>query len=161
MLRQRCLTYCFENLRAKKRPFAVLLPNYVVARQYFAKMDLSDVIYLVPHSKYQYDHPEGTGKQDSPFDSIWIICVSGKVPDPTPNPRFEIIASFSGLRNHKDMSALFRKRPNPRQRKKRALRHNGSVSTSKTCRASLKETRDSKQPSKYRDENGKRRRKRF
>lgn len=37
----------------------------------------SAAFYLVPDTKYEYFHPEGTGHSSSPFDSIWF-CHLGK-----------------------------------------------------------------------------------
>lgn len=34
---------------------------------------LQQPFYLVPNTKYVYDHPEGTGHAESPFSSIWFV----------------------------------------------------------------------------------------
>ena len=38
--------------------------------------------FLVPKTKYEYQHPEGTGHESSPFFSIWTVHLgqhTGKV----------------------------------------------------------------------------------
>jgi len=75
--KRQCLDYCLRGLRVKNKPFLILMPQYVAARQYYRDLHPDDVVYLIPNERYQYDHPEGTGKEESPFDSLWF-CGVGK-----------------------------------------------------------------------------------
>ena len=83
-----CLNYCFQKLRqpiespdSNKRPFLLLMPSYVAAKQYFRNFltvepDLvNDIVYLIPSQTYKYDHPEKTGKDHCPFDSLWFLGI--------------------------------------------------------------------------------------
>jgi hypothetical protein len=71
------------------KPWALLLPNYVATKSYYAETLLKSSsssgnkpqpFFVVPTLKqgsvietYQFAHPEGTGHAVSPFDSFWIV----------------------------------------------------------------------------------------
>lgn len=178
--KEKCLNFCIEQFRAKKRPFFLLMPNYVAARRYYRQIlgdNLKDVAYFVPKKPYDYDHPEGTGHSASPFVSLWFCCIghstiksmqgSGDFMDFS-----SFVPSLDGLESQKAIPTG--KRPNPRQRKKRkatlsALQEHharfeytqksqlpveSSLSTKKTTQPQTKRSR-------HRDESGKRTKKRF
>jgi len=140
--KDRCLEFCFQQLRKEeqRKPFFLLMPNYVASREYYRRrigvqqqtqeghnID-EDIVYLIPSVPYEYDHPEGTGKEVSPFASLWF-CGMGKEKakqakeywesiewkHDRPKPRLAI-----SLEELKNLNAIpTQKRPNPRQRKKK------------------------------------------
>ena len=134
--KQQCIEFCASQFRSEKnRPFFLLMPNYIATKQYYKDTlgnILEDVIYVVPSKPYQYDHPEGTGHNISPFDSLWFCCVGkanisrlqtlfnehhNKSRDGNGEnhpPKF--VASLQGLEKFGVISTACR--PNPRQRKK-------------------------------------------
>lgn len=177
---QKCFSYCFQQLREKHIPFCLLLPQYVVARQYYQdelnkKLSSSDsvfsMIYFLPYNTYRYDHPEGTGKADCPFESIWLIgapkCNGDELAKLSLNGT--LITSWEKLREE---LGCFRKRPNPRQRRKRRHQReqehdNDSIAVVTTSQSSSsnpeKQTnsRNLLKQSKYRDSTGRRKKHRF
>jgi hypothetical protein len=144
-------------------------------------------VYLIPQQSYRYEHPEHTGKDTTPFDSLWF-CGIGQ-------HRVQALQKYwkkTMQHNNKPMLAIslteleqkyrvisFNNRPNPRQRRKKQRQKQQLISLSTTSQgiATTKTTtktipKDSerlhpankKQPrkmSKYRDEEGNRKRKRF
>ena len=177
--KEKCVTFAVEKLRQPKggsTPFFILMPNYVACRNHFrtaiAKKngkyssqddnddDPSDIMYVVPSIPYEYEHPEGTGKDVPPFASIWFCGIPidkvdqvkdafrrthGKdsVGFPTSfsftqrsksnTPR--LLSSLAELKKIKAVPTM--KRPNPRQRRKikmammNTLNSNQSVTVSK------------------------------
>ena len=103
------------------------MPNYVASREYYRTREQGDVVYLLPSQPYEYNHPEGTGKEIPPFTSLWF-CGIGKERVQTVKgywesiqwkegqPKPTLAVSLESLR----MSGTIptQKRPNPRQRKK-------------------------------------------
>ena len=192
--KKQCLDFCFAQLRHKKRPFAILMPNYVAARQYFrgyiidasrfAKgKEKEDVVYLLPSTRYEYDHPEGTGLVESPFQSMWFLGVGGQHVDRIADfwkqrhatmrsdDQSELVLTLGELTRHEQMSLLFQKRPNPRrrQRKRKANDHEETESNSisrnnegieESNRGKNGKSRKNKK-SKYRDADGQRKKRRF
>jgi hypothetical protein len=81
--KSQCLNYCFQQLRkakaSERKPFLLLMPIYTSAKQYYRELlsspndSIDDVVYLVPTSTYKYDHPESTGKECCPFNSLWFL----------------------------------------------------------------------------------------
>ena len=74
--KQRCLEYC----RASGKPWLLLVPNYVATKDYYrlavlgpAAAEGGEPFYVVPAAKYDFDHPEGTGHDDSPFFALWYV----------------------------------------------------------------------------------------
>jgi len=138
------------------------------------------VIYLLPRKSgdrsedYLYDHPEGTGMETSPFQSLWF-CGIGKdryqsvqkvwqhvvKQDPT---KPQLILSLHELEQLNVIST--QKRPNPKQRRKRqrawkddnpettAANFSTNASSPTACKKKSKH-------SKYRDASGKRTKGRF
>lgn len=145
--KERCLEFAVSQLKKFGRSFFLLMPNYVAMKEYFRKIVLDDkmenterrkihTFYITPSSKhpYEYDHPDGTGHQVSPFASVWfcgLSCADGKIdtkavvdafinfhslraPSPTGTPR--IVTTLQELIQTGGVSGA--KRKNPRQRKK-------------------------------------------
>jgi hypothetical protein len=141
--KKRCLDYCFEQLRGQQQqpsetstrggnPFLLLMPAYTASKQYYrdclAQQSSSedDVVYLVPSAPYHYEHPENTGKDKSPFDSLWF-CGLGKervtafqhywesLPKTTNRPT--LATSLAELQAMNVIS--LQNRPNPRKRGKK------------------------------------------
>ncbi len=78
--KERCLDFAVGQLKRYGRPFFVLMPNYVAIKEYFRKTVLESsgskkevqTFYISPSCPYEYDHPDGTGYQVSPFASVWF-----------------------------------------------------------------------------------------
>jgi hypothetical protein len=65
-----------RSATALKRPFALLLPAYTATKSYwrdFTAKHASSCLYLMPKDRYEYVHPEGTGKEIPPFYSCWFL----------------------------------------------------------------------------------------
>lgn len=145
------------------KPFLLLMPAYTASKQYFrdclfpststnsnstsnsattSEMTslLEDVVYLIPSTSYHYDHPENTGKTNSPFESLWF-CGIGRdrisafqrywqllppLSSSTANTntvhrrRPTLITSLAGLQERNIIS--WNNRPNPRQRRGKAAK---------------------------------------
>ena len=75
--KERCLEFAVGQLKRYGRPFFLLMPNYVASKEYFRKIVLEEDIqnvFVVPAASqpYEYDHPEGTGHDTPPFQSVWF-----------------------------------------------------------------------------------------
>jgi hypothetical protein len=108
--KERIVRFCVEL----GKPWALLLPNYVANKSYYSASlsggsgssgsNSSSVsssssspssaaaaapFYIAPPpgEKYQFTHPEGTGHDDSPFDSFWFVDLSGHDPAAGPTQR--------------------------------------------------------------------------
>jgi hypothetical protein len=127
-----CLQICLKQLLHQKRSCFVLMPNYIAARSYYRTLlgdALDNVVYILPSEPYEYAHPEGTGKEIPPFESIWY-CFVGRDRiknlvaqwdqydwDRPESSRPKLVQSLPQL---EQLGAIpTTKRPNPRQRKKR------------------------------------------
>jgi hypothetical protein len=86
--KSQCLSYCFRQLRKSGvsktdvySPFLLLMPTYTAAKQYYRERltmpldSIDDVVYLIPTTTYKYDHPEHTGKEYCPFESLWFLGI--------------------------------------------------------------------------------------
>jgi hypothetical protein len=172
-------------LQQEKRPFFLLMPNYVAARSYYRRILgalVDDVAYLIPSVPYEYEHPEGTGHEISPFASLWF-CGVGKEKIQQLKSDWEKHEVTIGKGCPKFVTSIeelgrigaipTERRPNPRQRKKRRANHEGQSGKQSAAQRSkgeggskLKETNavkadESKKQSRHRDESGKRTKKRF
>lgn len=180
--KERCLEFCTQQFRAHGMPFFLLMPNYVAARSYYRRIlgdSVKDVAYLIPSHPYEYDHPEGTGHEISPFASLWFCGIGRenivqfqktrqKAGD-TITEFASFVASLEELESRRAIPTG--KRPNPRQRKKRkaaaiSLEQNDKQARPPVIKASasdpiVKKHDNSHKTSKHRDERGKRVRKRF
>eukprot|EP00750_Incisomonas_marina_P000785 INCI10586.1.p1 GENE.INCI10586.1~~INCI10586.1.p1 ORF type:complete len:307 (-),score=69.47 INCI10586.1:180-977(-) len=127
----KCMKYCV----ADKRPWLLAMPIYVAKKAWWKAATSSlkfPPVYLVPKKKYEYNHPEGTGHSTSPFESCWFI---GGVQTAEHAAGLKAClqrmcsSSSAGLRVAFSLQELERnlgvvstkKRPNPKQRKKRGL----------------------------------------
>ena len=179
--KERCLEFCVKQFRLHKRPFFLLMPNYVAARSYYRRIlgdIMKDVAYLIPSSPYEYDHPEGTGHEIPPFASLWYCGIGEtqikhfqKVREGATNNLGESAAFVPSLEELEAKRAIpTEKRPNPRQRKKRkavmlAEQNRTTTETSLankpgTSPHATKRNKPSK-ASRHRDESGKRTKNRF
>eukprot|EP00985_Skeletonema_marinoi_P000163 scaffold51_cov152-Skeletonema_marinoi.AAC.4 len=133
--KERCLDFVVNQLKKNGRPFFLLMPNYVSTKEYWRKITQNiQVVFIAPSTShpYEYNHPEGTGHEKSPFESVWFCGVSGNEDmkalkdafikfhskhTSTPIPRWA--ESLQGLIQVGGVSG--EKRKNPRQRKKMRL----------------------------------------
>ena len=142
--KERCLDFAVSQLKRYGRPFFLLMPNYVAMKEYFRKTVLEgsgskkeiQTFYIAPSSTspYEYDHPDGTGYQVSPFASVWFCglayterTASSKsvidtfvkfhtLRDPSRKSTPRIVTSLHELISVGGVSG--EKRKNPRQRRK-------------------------------------------
>lgn len=171
--KSQCFQYCFQRLRNDNLPFCILVPNYVASKEYFQQLLSSsqqqELVYLVPTSKYEYDHPEGTGKEVPPFQSIWYCGIGAanvqriKEAFRAKKAQVTVASSLDELVSLKAIPT--RRRPNPRQRrkmKKQQQQQQESASDGKKRAAELSSSnKPAKKKSRHRDETGKRAKKRF
>ena len=133
--KERCLEFAVNQLKKNGRPFFLLMPNYVSTKEYFRKITKTiQVVFIAPSTShpYEYNHPDGTGHEKSPFESVWFCGFSGNEDmkamkdkfikfhskhTSTPIPRWA--ESLQGLIKVGGVSG--EKRKNPRQRKKMRL----------------------------------------
>ncbi|KAL6752276.1 hypothetical protein V8C86DRAFT_2759339 [Haematococcus lacustris] len=123
--KERALHFC----AASGKPWALLLPNYCATKTYWAeaagRLGPQGPLFVVPSTKYAYEHPEGTGYASSPFFSIWYVALG--LPPPQlarlqeqyarTGSRCQLVTAVAELQARGAVPAW--KRPNPRQRKKR------------------------------------------
>jgi hypothetical protein len=181
--KEKCLEFCVRQFQQDKRPFFLLMPNYVAARSYCRRIlgaSVDDVAYLIPSTPYEYDHPEGTGHEISPFASLWFcgigkdkinelkdLWVKHEAKTDTDCPKF--VASLDELGKLRAIPT--EKRPNPRQRKKRRAnkaREDNPLANdtqgpgkAKPTESTVMKAMQAKKAGRHRDETGKRTKKRF
>jgi hypothetical protein len=129
----------------------------------------SDIVYLVPSRPYEYDHPEGTGKDIPPFNSLWYCGIGKdlvlKLQQSDLWQSQSLLLSLNDLRQNKVIPT--NKRPNPKQRQKRKSSTEGAITLPQTVAAENVETSlptDSvkkRKRSKHRNKMGLRTKKRF
>lgn len=86
---QKLLRFCRQN----GKPFLLLMPNYVSAKEYFMDAIRDEPLYLVPRKRYHYWTPKGLrskeesqshasalGHRTSPFISLWYIDLRPVLP---------------------------------------------------------------------------------
>lgn len=126
--KQRLLQYLLSAQVMK--PFALLLPAYTATKSYWGEFvdkmrsgRSSGFLYVMPTGSYEYDHPEGTGKDIPPFYSCWFL---GGI-SPSLVPRLESALHGTNVKAVlRDVDAMIAagyvtsKRPNPKRRKKMA-----------------------------------------
>ncbi|KAL7575771.1 hypothetical protein ACA910_003101 [Epithemia clementina (nom. ined.)] len=184
--KQKCLQYCLAQTNT---PFFLLMPNYVATRHYFRSACLVEdptsehlrdhhIVYLAPSSTYEYSHPEGTGHDKSPFQSLWFCGL------PKKSFSMEKVQSldfynkpytcklFVNWPSLVQNEGLLVKRPNPKQRRRKrssqvavpSPKNVGDGSKEATSNGHICMTQTKPKPSKrskYRDESGQRKKKRF
>ena len=129
--KQQLLTYLLKRSDSSVRPFALLLPAYTATKSYWREFvdltkskhgDASAFLYLMPSKSYEYDHPEGTGKEVPPFYSCWFLggfpaARIGQVEKKLTQAGNTVLRSVEEM---VERGFVIAKRPNPRQRKKKS-----------------------------------------
>lgn len=119
------------------RPWFQLLPNYVATKGYFGKLfpgstsptpaAVEPVVFLVPSAKYEFEHPEGTGKDASPFFSVWFCGGLQKADlhelEKELGPGVTLVTSVKAMGDGGHLRLA--KRGNPKQRRKARLAQGG------------------------------------
>ena len=192
----KCLEFAVHNQRSKhkttnidgasntKIPFMILMPDYVAGKDYFRKATQNiNMVFLRPKTRYQYDHPENTGKETSPFQSLWYC---GNIPpevwkdypcSTATTSSLELFTSIEELQRRGVLATGNRKGARERKRQRRKQQENIMVEPSSSQQefprdddsatgVSMPNIVDSvangpRKKSKYRDSEGKRQRKRF
>ena len=174
-----CLSFCFRKLRqsnevdevqSKSVPFLLLMPAYVAAKQYFRDFlskesdSSNDIVYLAPSMTYKYDHPENTGKEFCPFESLWYFGI-GKERVASfqiyweslsiKASRLSLATSLTKLQELRVISA--NNRPNPKQRSRIRKRLRNGLSTHEHKRSKTEGTDISGSTSTKSDKRRKRR----
>lgn len=122
--KKRCLEYC----KASGKPWFLLVPNYVATKDYYRLAVLGpaagaggEPFYVVPETKYSFDHPEGTGHADSPFSGVWYVHCGSHTSAVFEGLSAEKRGGVSVLRSLDELSRIgavkTERRLNPRQRK--------------------------------------------
>ena len=129
--KQRLLSYLLG--REALVPFCLLLPAYTATKSYwksFVDQMMSKhgaaSLYLMPSDSYEYDHPEGTGKDIPPFYSAWFLggfpqsqCTEiGKTITAVGAASGRKVVVLSSVEEMAEHKYVVTKRPNPKQRKK-------------------------------------------
>ncbi|CAM9788579.1 unnamed protein product [Ectocarpus fasciculatus] len=136
--KKRCLEYC----RASGKPWFLLVPNYVATKDYYRLAVLGpaagpggEPFYVVPESKYNFDHPEGTGHADSPFTGVWYVHCGSHNEAVFEGTIAQKRGGVSVLRSLDELSqtgaVTTERRLNPRQRK--ALKKKRSAAAAATA----------------------------
>eukprot|EP00906_Rhabdomonas_costata_P024649 RCo035391 len=78
--KERILDYCGKS----GKPWALLLPSYVLAKQYF-QLTLQNCrlepFFLAPVTPYELRHPLGTGYEVPLFETFWVIDLGSLLND--------------------------------------------------------------------------------
>lgn len=145
--KQQLLAYLLARSGVAVRPFALLLPAYTATKSYWREFvektaarhgEASAFLYLMPPNSYEYDHPEGTGKEVPPFYSCWFL--GGFPSSRSTDIEKGLAKSGQGLLVLRSVEALVEKgfvvakRPNPKRRKKGGGGGGGAVITSSSLR---------------------------
>jgi hypothetical protein len=125
--KQKCLEYCVSS----GKPWLLLIPNYIANKDYYRRIALSSSshpFYVIPRERYEFDHPEGTGHETSPFEGMWYIhcgehtdAVYAEVArtcsdsNSSSSSSTRVVRTVQGLTEHALVPTA--KRRNPRQRK--------------------------------------------
>lgn len=196
--KQKCFEYVLQHLHHDGIPFCLLLPTYVATKSYFQQLlqqhdgdgDLR-MAYLVPAVQdYAYHHPEGTGKDASPFASMWFcglpreshsrVQTLWSTPQQHPSTA-RLYTSLAQLERAQVITTQHRPNPRQRQKKKRKRMEQSATITANTGSGGSGSTENAHPPphngvaaapraesttrgskkSKYRDDSGKRKRRRF
>lgn len=146
--KQRCLEYC----RTSGKPWFLLIPNYVATKDYYklavlgsAAGEGGEPFYVVPNTKYPFDHPEGTGHADSPFFGVWFVHCGSHNDAVFEAAKAENKAGVAVVRSLEELAqrgtVKTERRLNPRQRKalkKKLGGGNGGVVSKRDVRPSSK-----------------------
>ena len=121
------------------KPWFQLLPNYVATKGYFASLfpgtasptpaSVEPVVFLVPTAKYEFEHPEGTGKDASPFFSVWFCGGLARADlaglERELGPDVKLVTSVKAMGDGGHLRVA--KRGNPKQRRKARLAAQGAA----------------------------------
>jgi hypothetical protein len=127
-------------------------------------------VYFIPVTTYHYDHPDGTGKDTPPFESLWFIGVNEDRDWNTGFASGKIAESLKALStSNESFKRIFQKRPNPKQRKKTSKKRAIELGTIKISEMtnprfvgpSQSASNQHRKTSKYRDATGLRKQGRF
>lgn len=113
----------------RQRPWALLVPTYCVTKQWYkdaVKMRLSSSsqpFFIVPRTRYTYEHPTGKGHKTSPFQSVWIVCAWNRTQElfawcKNTIRSARVAKSANELEHLHVEGVMLKRRPNPRARKK-------------------------------------------
>ena len=189
--KERCVNYAVEQLTASKKAFFILMPNYVACRNHFRSAISGveeNIFFVIPGTStpYEYDHPDGTGKADCPFESIWFCGAPSEKLQTAKNAFREthgnpesprLASSLKELISIGAVPTLKRKNLRQRLKAKRKIQEaqnagGSSAAPSQSAQQSKKKNDQNvtvtqnarqgrKRKSKYRDESGARIKKRF
>lgn len=116
----------FLRDRGRECPFALLLPAYCATKSYWrefvgegGQQQSIRCMYIMPRDRYEFSHPEGTGKAVPPFYSCWFLgncCSTKQILGTKCGHRVVLLDSLEemGARNF----VKTERRLNPKQRRK-------------------------------------------
>lgn len=125
--KSRILDFCVR--KNQRRPWALLVPTYCVNKQWYkdtlrSQETSSMPFYIIPTTKYEYEHPTGRGHDTSPFESCWIVSAWERTDElfswyesNHSCTDINVFRNIDALRRQKIVSS--KRRPNPRARRKR------------------------------------------
>jgi hypothetical protein len=165
----KCIDYCCTTQQQQNqqrnqqpssyKPYFLLMPAYVATKQYM-RSALPDLFFLIPSIEYQYHHPENTGKDSSPFTSLWYCGVGASRVDACVQHLLTLSSSQSSSSKSSSKSSSswrlakslpeladlkmirLQNRLNPRQRRKQRQHPNQQllIASSNTTLAAVAET---------------------
>lgn len=102
------------------KPWAVLVPAYVLEKSYFP-MSVRPFFVSPNTGSYDFDHPHGTGHDVSPFESVWVVHLGQRTDALFRRLEHDTTATYRRTIQDLIKAGVVRgsKRPNPRQRRKR------------------------------------------
>lgn len=111
---------------AQRKPFAFLLPTYVLARDFWRPVvDAFRPFYCMPRKRYAYEPPAfarepQAERTTAPFPTGWFVWLGHGVEVPAfPPTRVEVFLDLDAVSSdYRDITDPRKKRPNPRSRKK-------------------------------------------
>jgi len=164
--KERCVEFAMQQLTTFGKCFFLLMPNYVANKDYFRRFikvppstqhtdpdSTPQILYFIPNTPYEYEHPEGTGKSVPPFASIWFCGMTKKQAyflqqNQSMQLNGKLIFHWDQLQSFGAVPTT--KRLNPRQRKKRKQLESSLsfLSTQTPLYPSAKASKLTKSPSK-------------
>ena len=133
------------------------MPNYIATKDYFrTKIQENNItnklLYVIPNSSYEYSHPEGTGHELSPFDSIWFCglpetTVKQVLKDKKSfcnNNSIRIFSTLEELKRFDLVPTMNRANPAQRRRRKKKLLMMASNTTESSTDAHVHEQNQNK-----------------